>query len=126
MQIRKLIAFKTMFRFKTSACAIADFKPILTQSGRCYTFNADLNKEMYQVAGGSGNGLSLYLDVLQSNYTEEPESGRIEAGIKLQVIPHFELMPLIHPEMLNKKMFKHCKIMIFWVACITFDAFKSS
>lgn len=83
-------AFNDMFlyycRFSSTAsnCAPADFRPSITENGRCFTFNS--GKDNSQVRGtsktGSSGGLSIVMDV-QANENTISEFSR-----GLRVIVH--------------------------------------
>ncbi|CAH2301228.1 acid-sensing ion channel 5 [Pelobates cultripes] len=61
-------------------CYAEDFEHIFTEYGNCYTFNHDegsLNKK----ASTPGSGLSVLFDIKQSEFTDEPSLGYVDAGI---------------------------------------------
>nr|XP_009861518.1 acid-sensing ion channel 5-like [Ciona intestinalis] len=78
--------------FQSKPCTAADFTPVITRMGKCYTFN---KSRSIQNVAGSGQGLLFILIVLHSLYTEEPLHGEIEAGIRFQLHSKFE-PPEVH------------------------------
>ncbi|XP_039254790.2 bile acid-sensitive ion channel-like isoform X1 [Styela clava] len=77
---------KCLFTQKT--CSHKDFKPFVTQMGRCFTFTS--KEKLVQSVPGSGHGLLLSLNIMQDYYSEHPEYGRPEAGIKVHIHEHNE------------------------------------
>nr|XP_039252047.1 acid-sensing ion channel 5-like isoform X1 [Styela clava] len=74
--------------FTQKPCSYKDFKTFITPMGRCFTFTS--KKKIIQSVPGSGHGLLLTLDIMQDYYSEHPEYGRPEAGIKVHVHEHDE------------------------------------
>ncbi|XP_076806572.1 bile acid-sensitive ion channel-like [Clavelina lepadiformis] len=64
------------------SCNESYFEPVLTHNlGLCWTFHT----EQSQRIAGHSHGIHMSLNVLQSEFTENPIFGKWEAGIKFQV-----------------------------------------
>ncbi|XP_073505578.1 acid-sensing ion channel 5 [Phyllobates terribilis] len=61
-------------------CYPEDFKHVFTEYGNCYTFNQDPAKPHKRVSG-SGRGLSVLFDIKQTEFTDDPSLGYVDAGI---------------------------------------------
>ncbi|XP_068132485.1 acid-sensing ion channel 5 [Hyperolius riggenbachi] len=87
--------------FFGSPCYPEDFEHIFTEYGNCYTFNQNtpgLNKRV----STSGKGLSVLFDIKQTQFTDEPSLGFMDAGITFvihspNVPPRFDGLGLHSP-----------------------------
>ncbi|CAJ0965516.1 unnamed protein product [Ranitomeya imitator] len=61
-------------------CYPEDFKHVFTEYGNCYTFNQDPAKPHKRVSS-SGRGLSVLFDIKQTEFTDDPSLGYVDAGI---------------------------------------------
>ncbi|XP_078618622.1 acid-sensing ion channel 2-like isoform X1 [Branchiostoma floridae x Branchiostoma japonicum] len=68
-------------------CTELDFTHSFGTYGNCYTFNADPVDPINQTIAGSGNGLSVMIDIKSHLYTENPllPGGTADVGMKLLV-----------------------------------------
>ncbi|XP_066271236.1 acid-sensing ion channel 2-like [Branchiostoma lanceolatum] len=68
-------------------CTELDFTHSFSTYGNCYTFNADPVNPINQTIAGSGNGLSVMIDIKSHLYTENPllPGGTADVGLKLLV-----------------------------------------
>eukprot|EP00058_Branchiostoma_floridae_P000921 XP_002586409.1 hypothetical protein BRAFLDRAFT_131803 [Branchiostoma floridae] len=65
---------------------INNFTHSYTFFGNCYTFNSDKSKKLWQKMEGWGNGLMVFVDIRESEYTENYfTGGNSEIGLKLLV-----------------------------------------
>ncbi|XP_022086804.1 acid-sensing ion channel 1-like [Acanthaster planci] len=77
------------WRGKRNSCSAEDFSHVFTSYGNCWTFNSGkTGPVLTESYSGSGNGVSLLVDIQQSEYTE---TETIEAGLKIQV--HDQVTP---------------------------------
>ncbi|XP_069061935.1 acid-sensing ion channel 5 [Pleurodeles waltl] len=67
-------------------CYAEEFKHVFTEYGNCFTFNHDGAPAKKKVSV-SGRGLSLLFDIKQSEFTDDPSLGFIDAGITFVVHP---------------------------------------
>ncbi|XP_028663984.2 acid-sensing ion channel 4-A-like [Erpetoichthys calabaricus] len=85
-------------KFQGDPCGPADFTPVYTRYGKCYTFNANKNSSRITKQSGMGNGLEIMLDIQQDEYLpiwKETNETSLEAGIKVQIHSQDE-PPYIH------------------------------
>ncbi|KAE8630081.1 hypothetical protein XENTR_v10000684 [Xenopus tropicalis] len=71
-------------------CYPEDFEHIFTEYGNCYTFNyntVSMNKRITT----AGRGLSVLFDIKQTEFTDEPSLGFVDAGISF--VLHSPLVP---------------------------------
>ncbi|CAN2388760.1 proton channel activity [Pristimantis euphronides] len=61
-------------------CYPEDFAHVFTEYGNCYTFNLNSSKSHKRV-NTSGRGLSVLLDIKQTEFTDDPSLGFVDAGI---------------------------------------------
>ncbi|XP_078388799.1 bile acid-sensitive ion channel-like [Cetorhinus maximus] len=66
-------------------CYAKDFQHVFTEYGNCYTFNHD--DIVKKRANISGRGLSVMLDIKQSEMTDNPSFGFTDAGISFVIHP---------------------------------------
>lgn len=80
--------------FNGMRCSAQDFDVTYTKAGRCYTLRRLRNESgLVQTIPGSEGGLSLYINIQQSDYTTYTLLGdyQNEAGIKVTVQRPFEV-----------------------------------
>ncbi|XP_063281892.1 acid-sensing ion channel 5 [Pelobates fuscus] len=61
-------------------CYAEDFEHTFTEYGNCYTFNHN-EGSLIKKASTPGSGLSVLFDIKQSEFTDEPSLGYVDAGI---------------------------------------------
>ncbi|XP_069832283.1 acid-sensing ion channel 5 [Dendropsophus ebraccatus] len=66
--------------FFGNPCYPEDFEHIFTEYGNCYTFNYNSSISKKRVST-SGRGLSVLFDIKQSEFTDDPSLGYVDAGI---------------------------------------------
>ncbi|XP_075193909.1 bile acid-sensitive ion channel [Anomaloglossus baeobatrachus] len=71
-------------------CYPEDFKHVFTEYGNCYTFNHNPSKPRKRVST-SGRGLSVLFDVKQTEFTDDPSLGYVDAGITFVI--HSPMIP---------------------------------
>ncbi|XP_038057116.1 acid-sensing ion channel 1C-like [Patiria miniata] len=74
---------RCQWRGKDNSCSAANFSHVFTSYGNCWTFNSGRTGPILtETNPGSGNGLKMYIDIQQSQYTETKND---EAGLKVLV-----------------------------------------
>ncbi|KAK2144648.1 hypothetical protein LSH36_740g01072 [Paralvinella palmiformis] len=63
-------------------CSVDDFVMLMTDYGKCYTFNADLERQRRVWRTGAEGGLRLLLNVEQYEYMPGPNQG---AGVRIHI-----------------------------------------
>ncbi|XP_075703711.1 bile acid-sensitive ion channel [Rhinoderma darwinii] len=72
-------------------CYPEDFEHVFTEYGNCYTFNHNSLRKHTRVST-SGRGLSVLFDIKQSEFTDDPSLGFVDAGMTFVIHS-----PKIHP-----------------------------
>ncbi|KAM4706607.1 bile acid-sensitive ion channel [Discoglossus pictus] len=74
--------------FFGSPCYPEDFQHVFTEYGNCFTFNYNAVMADKKISS-SGRGLSILFDIKQSEFTDEPILGFVDAGITFVIhSPH--------------------------------------
>ncbi|XP_071951629.1 acid-sensing ion channel 5-like [Antedon mediterranea] len=83
--------------FRHQACGVQNFTSVVTEYGRCWTFNGDSESAVYQIQPGFGNGLHVVINVDQEDYTEHFGFGYLsmDAGLRVMVHPQ-NTPPLVY------------------------------
>ncbi|XP_078588046.1 acid-sensing ion channel 1C-like [Branchiostoma floridae x Branchiostoma japonicum] len=72
--------------WKAEGCTYLNFTHSYTFFGNCYTFNSNKSKKLWQKMEGWGNGLMVFVDIRESEYTENYfTGGNSEIGLKVLV-----------------------------------------
>ncbi|XP_033116221.1 acid-sensing ion channel 5-like [Anneissia japonica] len=75
-------------KFRGKTCDAKNFTSVITDYGRCWTFNGASDRSLKQFQPGPNNGLQLMINVAQNEYTETIGLGaNLEAGLKFLVHP---------------------------------------
>ncbi|MEE6461170.1 hypothetical protein FKM82_001217 [Ascaphus truei] len=87
--------------FFGNPCYPEDFQHIFTEYGNCFTFNHN-NVLANKKISTSGRGLSLLFDIKQSEFTDDPSLGFVDAGITYvihspKLYPRFDGLGLHSP-----------------------------
>nr|XP_039261002.1 acid-sensing ion channel 5-like isoform X2 [Styela clava] len=77
-------------KYRSRSCRQEEFTESISSLGKCFTFNKE-GRVLDQNVPGAENGFSMEIDAKQVRYTEEPLHGIMEAGIKIQVHPRYEI-----------------------------------
>ncbi|XP_033116228.1 acid-sensing ion channel 5-like [Anneissia japonica] len=82
-------------KFRGKTCDAKNFTSVITDYGRCWTFNGASGSSLKQFQPGRNSGLQLMINVAQYEYTETFElGGNLEAGLKFLVHPQ-DTPPLV-------------------------------
>ncbi|XP_022086803.1 acid-sensing ion channel 2-like [Acanthaster planci] len=79
------------WRGKKNSCNGQNFTHVFTSFGNCWTFNSGETQDekeisvLNQIQPGSGNGLTMVINIQQAEYTEPVQNGNLEAGLKVLV-----------------------------------------
>ncbi|KAG8454012.1 hypothetical protein GDO86_000586 [Hymenochirus boettgeri] len=82
-------------------CYPEDFKHVFTEYGNCYTFNYPMYPLKKRITN-SGRGLSLLFNIKQTEFTDDPSLGFVDAGISFiihspKIPPRFDGLGLHCP-----------------------------
>ncbi|XP_033108980.1 acid-sensing ion channel 5-like [Anneissia japonica] len=82
-------------KFRGKTCDAKNFTSVITDYGRCWTFNGASGSSLKQFQPGPNNGLQLMINVAQDEYTETIGLGaNLEAGLKFLIHPQ-DTPPLV-------------------------------
>nr|DBA29038.1 TPA: hypothetical protein GDO54_009308 [Pyxicephalus adspersus] len=87
--------------FFGNPCYPQDFEHVFTEYGNCYTFNHNTPESNKRIST-AGKGLSVLFDIKQTEFTDDPALGFVDAGITFvihspKVPPRFDGLGLHSP-----------------------------